>query len=336
MIVIRRVGATLHGRPRVGRGCNPAPTVVIFLLLLAAVQAFAGSGGGAAASFLKVGLAARPAAMGDAYAAVGEDVQAAAWNPGGTAGLNRAQAGLSYAAWLKGMSLQQVTVGLPMGRASMLGVNLQMLSSGALKKAGEDAGGNPDPNVTGDYTAGNLAAGLLYGRQVSEGFFVGAQAKLVQDTIDQSKASGFAADLGALWKNSHVRLGASAVNLGPRLKEESLPSAVRVGGAITPAPGATAALDVVFPGDSSRQKYGFGAEYWVMKSVAVRGGYRYAGDAAANTPTAGIGLNFSGATVDYALAMFGDDLGQTHRVTLAYAFGKMRSPSPAQGSGIKK
>ena len=311
---------------RVRAGLAPA--------LLLSASAFAASGGSSTTAFLKIGLAARPAAMGDASVAVGGDVQGLAANPGGMAALDRAQAGLSYASWLKGTSLQQATLGLPVGPAATLGVNVQMMSGGDLTKTVEDAGGNLDPTASaaaGSFVTSSLAAGLLIGRRVSDEFSIGTQLKFIQDTIDTSKASGFGADIGMLWKGNHFRFGASAVNLGPKLKDEALPSAVRVGAAIQPVGDATMALDVIFPGDSSRQKFGLGAEYWVMKSLALRGGYRFAGDAASNTPTAGVGVNLAGATLDYALAMFGNDLGQTHRVTLAYAFGQPRASRVGAG-----
>ncbi len=310
---------------RVRAGLAPA--------LLLSASALAASGGSSTTAFLKIGLAARPAAMGDASVAVGGDVQGLSANPGGMAAMDRAQAGLSYASWLKGTSLQQVTFGMPMGSAATIGVNVQMLSSGGLTKTVEDAGGNLDTTAAAEsFTASSLAAGLLIGRRVSDEFSIGTQLKFIQDTIDTSKASGFGADIGMLWKGNHFRFGASAVNLGPKLKDEALPSAVRVGAAIQPVPDATMALDVVFPGDSSKQRYGLGAEYWVMKSLALRGGYRFAGDAASNTPTAGVGINLAGATLDYALAMFGNDLGQTHRVTLAYAFGQPRKSTGRAGA----
>jgi hypothetical protein len=78
------------------------------------------------------------------------------------------------------------------------------------------------PEGTGEYfSAGDLAAGISYARQLTERFAIGVTAKYVQQTIWHESASAFAIDLGTTFKTDlfgGMTIGASLSNFGTSMK----------------------------------------------------------------------------------------------------------------------
>ncbi len=76
---------------------------IFFLLLLLSSSVF-GQNSRYANAFLEIPLGARPAGMGNAYAAVANDATAFFWNPAGVALVNRREVSLMYASQFDGMA----------------------------------------------------------------------------------------------------------------------------------------------------------------------------------------------------------------------------------------
>ena len=72
--------------------------LIIVLMLPALVAAEDGSAG---LAFLKLGVGARPIALGDAYTAVGGDVSSIYWNPAGMMAVEGTDVGLMHAEWFQ-------------------------------------------------------------------------------------------------------------------------------------------------------------------------------------------------------------------------------------------
>jgi hypothetical protein len=78
------------------------------------------------------------------------------------------------------------------------------------------------PEGTGEFfSAGDLAAGISYARQLTERFAIGLTAKYVQQTIWHESASAFAVDVGTTFKTDlfgGMTIGASLSNFGTSMK----------------------------------------------------------------------------------------------------------------------
>lgn len=297
------------------------------LLLAAALLAPTGSAlaaGSSGASFLRVGQGARAAAMGEAFTAAADDVDALYWNPAGLTQVKRLQMVFDHAAWLDNTGVEHAAFAVRTGTAAVAGAGLTYLNTGDIRRA------NKYGYEEGFYSAGDLALTFAYARQFRK-FRAGASAKVVQERIESSSARAFAADAGVLLQPSaRLRLGASLKNLGSSLTlyktAAPLPMSARAGLALQFTKNLLLAADAHLPFDDSLSLH-FGAEYQYPSTVkgarlSLRAGFKtsamsYLGAAAG--ASVGFGLEAGAVGFDYALAPYGD-LGLTHRLGLKIKF----------------
>ncbi|MBI3563681.1 MAG: hypothetical protein HY079_00635, partial [Elusimicrobia bacterium] len=146
---------------------------------------------------------------------------------------------------------------------------------------------------------------------------------------DGTVGQAVAADLGAQWRPSWapgLTLGAAGQNLGGKIRfqgsGEALPVTGRAGAAWTFAAFGhrnAATADAVKEG-SDRVRAAVGVETVAGGSLALRLGYTTRVDAGVGI-SAGVGWRGEAWGVDYAIAPYGD-LGLTHRVSVAFRWGK--------------
>ena len=115
------------------RPCAVAAAVGFLLvpseLLLAAMKT--------GASFLNIGVGARPIGMGLAYTAVADDVDAIYWNPGGLSLLNQRQVSAMHADWLVQSRYDFIGLGVPASWGTW-GLGFSRLTQGEQEARGED------------------------------------------------------------------------------------------------------------------------------------------------------------------------------------------------------
>ncbi|HPD19416.1 MAG TPA: OmpA family protein, partial [Candidatus Goldiibacteriota bacterium] len=76
--------------------------------------------------------------------------------------------------------------------------------------------------------------------------------------------------------------------------------------------------DVAYPIDNELNYY-FGGEINIFDLLFLRAGYK---GGTIQQPTFGLGINYMGFVIDYAFVPYSEEnLGQTHRITVAYKFG---------------
>lgn len=304
-------------------------TLAAALFLLAA-----GARAEEAASFLRIGGGARAAAMGGAATAVSSDADAIFWNPAGLAGLERAEAGATHAAYL-GDQYDSLAAAVPLGSRGLkrreesgslgvIGVGLARM--GYASQQGRDENRRP----TGDFSASDYSAGVAYARRLPAGFSAGIAAKRVQSRLADASGGATALDAGAsldLGTRFNWRLGAAARNLGEDLRFSSqaspLPLTIAAGVASQPFRGLTLSGEVQRRPKSGKTTSAFGAEYLPHPNVALRAGYsRDGGPSGAAWPggfTGGFGLSWSRLKLDYAVTPFGA-LGNVQTFSLSGRF----------------
>ena len=296
----------------------------MLIICLCAPQLRAGAGT-TALPFLKLDQGARPAAMGGAYCASGDDAWSVFYNPAGAALVNRPEIALAHNEWLEGMRNESAAYAGPYGPNATVFAGINALFSGAMDKF--DVSGTQIGSFSSQEGALSLGAATALG----DGYYGGAAFKGLYQRTTVGSAFAWAGDAGLLKTAGDWRFGLSAANFGTRLKlgsaAFSLPLMLRAGIAWKYQDRLTITADGVKAGESAAAP-AVGAEGAIPTgpdgAFYVRAGYtggrsRFTGSGV----TAGLGLRNGDLRVDYAFAPYGE-LGDAHRITIAVRFGGER------------
>ncbi len=278
--------------------------------------------GTSAAQFLKLGAGARAEGMGEAFSAVANDVTAVYWNPAGLAQIETPEIGAMQNTHFVDTQYQFLSGVKPFG-SNVFGLSVYRLDYGSIDAYDKD-------NVKqGSFDAASMAVSLSMGRKINEQLMLGGSMKMVEEAIENEKASSFAADFGVMYKLDKYNLSGVIQHVGPGMKmvkdSAPLPMTVRVGASRRfMSDRMLAAVEVSKPNDSNASLHG-GLEYQLMPLIAMRGGYKLTPGQSTDLGglvglNAGLGITFNRFNLDYSIAPFGD-LGLSHRFSFGYKFG---------------
>lgn len=293
--------------------------------LLMAVSAQGAEPGETGLAFLKIGVGARAAAMGEAYVAVAQDPTAMYWNPAGIAVAPDIEVHATHNEWISDVRYEYLAAVHGM-HGHAVGAQVALLHMGDFE--GRDANGN----FTESFSAYDFAAGLSYGRRVLKEVEVGVTGKFLYEKIESFTATGFAGDIGTRWRTplQGLTVAAAATNMGPKMKFEEasflLPISARVGAAYRTRnilEGLIVSGDLRFPNDSDVKGH-LGAELQVHQMIALRGGVKMNYDE--EVGSFGFGIHYHEIDFDYAYTPFSSEseLGDGHRFSIGW-----RAPEPA-------
>lgn len=295
--------------------------------LATACVAGAADAGSSAAAFLKIGVGARAVGMGEAQAAAAEGPEALYWNPAGLAVNSRRAVSFTHNEWLEDVRYEYLGLSYPLFNLGTIGFSAGRVGMGKL--TGRDEQGN----YTGEFGASDMVLSLGYARRLFNFLAVGAAAEYISSKIEDESASAFAGSVGAVGELPlpGLAVGVSASNIGGEMKfidkGDPLPLALRGGVAyLLPFGGENnelmVAVDAVKFNDRDDVMVNTGVEYWFMKTIAARAGYK--GNYDEDGLTGGLGFKYSptanlGLLADYAYADMGL-FGATHRISLGMQF----------------
>ena len=337
--------------------------ILILAFLLAPLAASAQTGertitktGTTSAQFLKLGIGARPIAMGGSFVAQANDLSAMYWNPAGLSRLEGASVQLAHTKYLADINYSFAAFGTTLGSMGTIAASLTFLDSGSM-----DVRTIEEPNGTGErFKVQDFAIQVSYGRALTDRFSIGGSAKYIQERIWHSTASTIAFDVGTLFTTPYerLRLGASFSNFGPKMQmsgrdiifsedptpnqgggveivnseylmdEHPLPLLFRLGlswdALVAGDHTFVISSDAAHPNDNY-EYLNLGAEYDFRGLVALRAGYRNLFESEGEqgfTFGGGLNLRIDGALrarFDYAYADFGR-LENTHWFTVDLGF----------------
>jgi hypothetical protein len=284
---------------------------------------FAETGAKNGLSYLKIGVDARAAAMGDAYTAVANDASATFWNPAGLAGTGKNSIVLMHNSWLQEINHEFASIQFVNGTHN-IAVSLNMISVTGIELRDETASEIP----IGETHALNTYLGIAYATQIFNDWQVGLQAKYLYEKYYLFSTDGFALDIGLKKENilPDISWGIVMQNLGKMsaLREEStrLPLTLRTGlDYLLPLQimenRPLIAADIAYVMDDVTT-VNLGVEVPVISYVDLRLGY-VVGRESQNI-TAGFGLNYSIFHIAYAFVPYTYDLGNSHRFSLMVDF----------------
>ena len=173
--------------------------LIMVLPLLLAAQGNLGQSG---ANFLQIPADAKGAALGGAGVASVTGAAGLHWNPAAIAQVQGIDLNVAYTTWFIDTRLTYATAAMSLSGNNAMGLILTNFGMDDAEITTEQ-----DPDGTGDYySAGNLAVGFSFARQMTDRFAFGVTCKFVQETIWNSTASQVAVDLGSTYDTGFKEL----------------------------------------------------------------------------------------------------------------------------------
>lgn len=164
--------------------------------------------------FLKIGVGARAAAMGNAMTGIVDDATAGYWNPGG---LSMAPAtpevALMHSEYFAGIAkYDYVGFTMPVGGQRRFGLSVLRLGVDDIPNTLNlvDPNGNIDFDAVETFSVADLAVLLSVAQHIEAlgGLDVGANVKVVNRSVGKfANAWGFGLDVGARWASGPLQLG---------------------------------------------------------------------------------------------------------------------------------
>jgi hypothetical protein len=291
--------------------------VSIFIIILTASTAWAKDN--TTATFLKIGVGARPVSMGKAFCAVANDVNTIYWNPAGLAQIKGQEFLLVHNQWFEEINHDYIAFAQNITPNRTFGGNVIYLRIDDL--IGRDDVGN----LTNNFDVYDLALGLAYGEKISKHILIGIHLKCIYQLNENVSGSGVALDLGWLYKTNikNLDLGLCIQNIGTKIKfidtKEKLPLNIKLGIAYKIPNIFTIAVDGNIPNDGDIC-INTGIEIYILNLMAIRVGYKSQTDLDSESHWSyGIGFKIKNYYINYAFVPYGI-LGDTHRLALLLKF----------------
>ncbi|MBI5645953.1 MAG: PorV/PorQ family protein [Ignavibacteriae bacterium] len=314
--------------------CAAAPTRAQVIPLLGGQRA-----GISSLQFLKIGVGARAAALGEAAVAVVDDATALHYNPAGIANIAENQVHFSHTSWFVDLRHAFVGAVYRLSSADAVGVSFTSLSTDDMEITTET-----QPGGTGRYFSyGDMAVGLTYARALTQQFSFGATVRYVEETIDRLHTRAVLLDLGTAYHTGlgSTRFSVAVTNFGGNVSPEgtvtpqrgapvssfqefSPPTLFRIGFAFEPYEDdthrLTTSVQLNHPNDNS-ENVSLGLEYSWGKLFHLRGGYKINVDEEQFALGAGMStsVGFARAAFDYAFTAH-ETLDAVHRLSLTLGF----------------
>lgn len=279
--------------------------------------------GGAPGDWLSSYSGARTTGIGGAFVAAADEPLGVIWNPACLTKVFQNEIHLETARYFEETTINGLSFSTPERRILPgFGLTVLSLSSGEFERT------NELNDVIGTFREGEMAFLLSASKSLSKRVALGANLKVIRQSIDEFDASGAGADVGLLVDlMPSLTVGASLLNVGGpsltlRETDETYPAEFRGGFAFRFLSGRSlVTADVKYNADTGSRIHA-GSEFWVHPKMAMRLGYydQYV--------SGGISFNFAqGIRFDYGVS--DHILGVLHRVGISYRFGGYYADSEA-------
>ncbi|MCX7878067.1 MAG: PorV/PorQ family protein [Ignavibacteria bacterium] len=272
-------------------------------------------------SFLKLGVSSRSIAMGEAVVSNVNDASATHYNP--AALFSGSDVNLIFMHSQTSFGVRSEYLAFKLRTKGRFAFGLSLNNTAVNDIEIREIPGEP----IGTFNAQNFAFGISASYKFNEMLSLGATGKFLFEKIYVDNASGFAADIGVIYRKDIFSLGLSFSNFGTmselRNKSTKLPSSVRLGGSyLFKLKGIGADLLISSDGykvlDGGKFHVHIGSEFVYKNFLSLRAGYQ-SGYENRNI-TAGIGVKYNIFTLDYSFIPYRYSTGLGHTITLGANF----------------
>jgi opacity protein-like surface antigen len=188
-----------------------------FILIMWSVSVFAGDAsrkGTTGADELLIPVGARSIATGGAFLSNVTGLEALYYNPAGLSQGKGTEAMFSFTTYLADIKVSYFAIGSNLGDFGSLALSIKTLDFGDIPITTVDI-----PDGTGStYSPGYTTAAITYAKIITDRVSVGVNAKLINETITDVSATGFAVDFGVQYRfPSNLSIGAAVKNIGTNM-----------------------------------------------------------------------------------------------------------------------
>ncbi len=275
-------------------------------------------------NFIKILAPAKPAAMGEAYTALADDIDSVFYNPAGLGRGMAMEASFTHIVWFQDVAFENLNLLVPFGFGN-IGVSLNYMGVPGMQKT--TATWTPsDPKV--EFSPFSVYGSVGFAKEFTNNLFIGTNVKILDYAIDPEANNGsafsFLADFGIIYDLPFLRglsTGLVFKNIGPSTTfiSQSFMQPIDIKGGIGYS-GQYFALEAnaQFVTDNDIN-YFVGGQFTFFDVLSLRAGWK---GGTINQPTFGGGINYMRIGLDYAFVPYTEEeLGMTHRFTLSYQFG---------------
>ncbi len=321
-------------------------TMIVFLAMHAQVFAEFNKAGRTSLQFLKIGIGARSAGLGEACIADLRGVNSVFWNPAGLTEIRAVEAAFDYVNWIADLNVMAAAAGYNIEGIGAFAIHYVGLNYGDLDEAlVTSPTGGIDSRTGNTFTGSDMAIGVSFARKFLDNLSIGVNVKYVQEDLFSYKTSLWAIDVGSYYDTGWrgIRLAMAAQNFAKQARfmetkqdyEQSydIPLLFRLGWSIDLAGGE----DLFLGGDPESHKLTFnmdalhsndyaerlhvGIEYSFLNMFSLRSGYRF--NYEEGQISLGGGINYQMADInfqfDYAYVDY-DFLDSTHRFSIILSY----------------
>ena len=275
--------------------------VVVIALPMGAVSS---DGGRTAADFLRVGLGARAAGMGDANTASSQGAEAAYWNPAGLTAMDGdGEVVLGHFSWFQDINVEHGACAVQLADWMTLAGSVTYVNYGDIDGYALDGSATGEKLVAYDL-GGIISAGV----SICEHLSAGVSVKIINQHLDHISARALAMDFGLRGNIGDLTLAGVLVNIGRDIRfdgvGEELPTALRLGvSALHWGRFVNTSVDIELPRRGPTTLKG-GLELNFQDLYYLRGGLKIrpaeAGQAMNPGPTFGAGMRLGATDLNYA------------------------------------
>jgi opacity protein-like surface antigen len=188
-----------------------------FILIMWSVSVFAGDvarKGTTGADELLIPVGARSIATGGAFLSSITGLEALYYNPAGLSQGKGTEAMFSFTSYLADININYFAIGSNIGDFGSLALSVKTMNFGDIPVTTVDV-----PDGTGaTYSPGYIVAGVTYAKVITDRVCVGVNAKVINETITDVSATGFAVDFGVQYRfPSNLSIGACIKNIGTNM-----------------------------------------------------------------------------------------------------------------------
>jgi len=282
-------------------------------------------------NFLRSDVGARAAALAGAFYCITDDPTVVFYNPGGIATLTTTRGSAGFFKELLDVNSGHLAFGTTIEDVGTVAAGVQFTHYGTFTQMDESG------NITGSFSASDIALTLGYGMELEGALSLGGAVKFVYSSIAGYNSTALAVDAGALYRvpDTRLTLALSVRNLGAQLDSyigstEDLPLDVAFGVSIVPKglplllnAGVHRLADKTDTFGERFRAFMVGGEFTVSKVFLLRVGYDNArrSDMKVGSTSGlagfsvGLGVRAGTYRLDYSLNSLGT-IGNLHRITI--------------------